>query len=61
MKRSKRLAAGIDSIDTAIKNHKTKREKAKMDGNAELASYYDKEIDALENARDKKERQLDNS
>lgn len=59
MKRSKRLAAGIESIEQEIERHKAKRDKAKSDGDAELASYYDKEIEALEKAKNKKERQLE--
>ncbi len=58
MKRSKRLLAGIESIASEIERHKAKRDAAKSEGDADLASYYDKEIEALEMAKAKKERQL---
>ncbi len=58
MKRSKRLAKGIDSIQEQIEKHKAKRENAKSEGDMELVQYYDKEIEALEKAMTKKSRQL---
>lgn len=58
MKRSKRLAKGMDSIREQIEKHKAKRENAKSEGELELAQYYNKEIEALEKAMIKKARQL---
>ena len=58
MKRSKRLETGIGSLEQQIELHKSKREKAKAEGNMELVSYYDKEVEALEQAKERKEKQL---
>jgi hypothetical protein len=58
MKRSRRLETGIDSLQQQIEFHKRKRDKAKAEGNMELVSYYDKEVEALEQAKERKEKQL---
>ena len=61
MKRKKRLEKGIQSIEEEIKIHKEKRNKAKEEGNSELAGYYDKEIAGLERTKERKEKQAEKS
>ncbi|MFH1711106.1 MAG: hypothetical protein ABH840_02225 [Nanoarchaeota archaeon] len=55
MKRKKRLEKGIKSIEEQIEFHKEKLKKAIQDGEEELAGYYTKEIESLENTKGKKE------
>jgi len=59
MKRKKRLEKGITSIGEEINLHEQKMKKAKEEGNLELVDYYDKEIRGLEEAKDRKEKQLE--
>ena len=59
MKRKKRLEKGVESLKEQIKVHEEKREKAKAEGKFELEGYYDKEINKLEQEREKKENQLE--
>ena len=61
MKRKKRLEKGIQSIEEEIKIHKEKRDKAKEEGDLELAGYYDKEINGLEKTKERKEKQAEKS
>ena len=57
--RKKRLEKGIESITKEIESHENKREKAKEEGDIELADYYRKEIQGMEQAREKKKKMLD--
>lgn len=59
MKRKKRLEKGIESIQEQIEFHKQKREKAMQEGEEELARYYTKEIESLENTKNKKQEIFD--
>ena len=61
MKRKKRLEKGIQSIEEEIKIHKEKRDKAKEEGDLELAGYYDKEINGLEKTKERKAKQAEKS
>lgn len=55
----KKYGKGIDSIKTQIDVHKNiKLQKALEEGNTELAGYYKKEIDRLEEQLKDKERKL---
>ncbi len=57
--RKKRLEKGVKSISKQIKIHEEKREKARKEGNIELAEYYAYEIEGLKKTKLKKERMLD--
>jgi hypothetical protein len=57
--RKKRLKKGIESLNEQIDYHKEKLTRAKEEGNFELEGYYNKEIQSLENARERKEEKLD--
>ena len=61
MKRKKRLEKGIESIKEEIAAHEEKREKAREEGNMELAGYYDKELSGLKKTKKRKENQLEKS
>lgn len=61
MKRKKRLEKSIQSIEEEIKIHKEKMEKAKEEGDLELAGYYDKEINGLEKTKERKAKQAEKS
>ncbi|MBS3090793.1 hypothetical protein J4433_03445 [Candidatus Pacearchaeota archaeon] len=59
MKRKKRLQKGIKSIKEQINLHVEKKEIAKKKGKVELAGYYNKEIEKLEETKEKKEKQME--
>lgn len=59
MKRKKRLQKGIKSIKEQIKLHEEKKRVAEKEGKIELAGYYNKEIERLEETKQKKEKQLE--
>jgi len=61
VKRKKRLKKGIESIKEQIELHKQKRKEAEEQGQEELVSYYDKEIEGMETQQEKKEEQLEKS
>lgn len=58
MKREKRLKKGIKSIEEQISLHEEKKEIAEKEGKVELVGYYTKEIEALKEIKQKKEKQL---
>lgn len=57
--RKKRLKRGISSLNIEIDKHKIKKKNAEEEGNAELARYYDKEINRLKNNSEKKKKILE--
>ena len=57
-KRKRRLEKGIKSIEKQIEFHKFKEEKAVESGKIELADYYQKEIERMKQAREKKRKQI---
>ena len=57
--RKKRLEKGIDSLDEQIELHKEKKKIAEEKGNLDLVSYYDKEINAKEETKKRKQDILD--
>ena len=59
--RKKRLKKGIESINRQIKLHEEKKKQAKEEGKIELERYYEKEINSLEVAKEKKEELLEKS
>lgn len=59
--RKKRLKKGIKSINRQIKLHEEKKKQAKEEGKIELGRYYEKEIDSLEMAKEKKKELLEKS
>lgn len=58
-KRKKRLKKGIESLEEQIDIHKEKRKSAEQSGNEELVKYYNKEIEAKEQAKKQKQEMLD--
>ena len=54
MKRKKRLAKGIESLQEQIEIHKEKLREAIEEGDEDLASYYEKDISRLEGEKEKK-------
>ena len=59
MKRKKRLIRGISSLEEQKKIHQEKKEKAKEEGNYELAKYYEKELEKFEKEVSKKKEFLE--
>ena len=53
-KRKKRLEKGIESILKQIEIHKCKLEDAKSTGNIGLVDYYEKELESLRTAVERK-------
>ncbi len=58
--REKRLRKGIESIEEQILIHKEKMKIAIEKGNIDLEGYYKKEIDNLDEAKNRKKRQINN-
>jgi len=52
--RRKRLGKGAESIRKQIGLHRDRLEKARQSGNIGLAEYYEKELESLELALDRK-------
>ena len=59
MKRKKRLAKGIESLEKQIVIHEGKLAKARDDGRIELEEYYGFEIENLKKVKEQKEKMLD--
>lgn len=57
-KRKKRLRKGIESIRSQVETHRKKLEEARKLGNIGLAGYYEKEIESMVSALEKKKRML---
>jgi hypothetical protein len=58
VKRKKRLAKGIESLQEQIELHLKKKEIAEEKGNLDLVGYYEKEIRAKEETKKRKEEML---
>jgi hypothetical protein len=58
VKRKKRLAKGIESLQEQIEFHLKKKKTAKEEGNLDLVGYYEKEIRAKEETKKRKEEML---
>lgn len=54
----KRLKKGVDSLQRQIGLHEEKMQMAKKQDNPELARYYAKEIDSLDNEKFRREQKL---
>ena len=59
MKRKKRLEKGIESIQHEIDIHKDKLKEAEAKGLEELTDYYERDIQRLENQKQRKKFQLE--
>jgi hypothetical protein len=57
--RKKRIEKGVKSLELQINLHKEKLEKAREDGELELADYYECEINGLEKSKNQKQKLLD--
>jgi hypothetical protein len=58
-KRKKRLEKGIESLKEQIEIHKEKKKQAEKASLQELVAYYEKEIEAKEEAKREKQELLD--
>ena len=58
MKRKKRLQKGIESIKKQIEIHKDKLKEAEEKGDKELSTYYEGEIENLENRKENRKEKL---
>ncbi len=58
MKRKKRLAKGIESLQEQIEIHEGKLREAVEEGDEDLARYYEKDLNRLKGEKEKKREKM---